>query len=99
MSLGNNGDLNGGVSVDHQCELWNLISAQRGLPPVWLTLGVCSNQAASAVVQIISNSIGVSLPRARCRRRRLYLVSIQVTIARRRSSRVSQRRVLRKRKA
>src|SRR5699024_4844165 len=36
-----------------------------------------------------------SLPRRRWRRRRLYLVWIQVTIARRRSSRVSQRRVSR----
>lgn len=35
------------------------------------------------------------MPRPRWRRRRLYLVSIQTTIARRKSSRVFQRRVSR----
>ena len=28
----------------------DISSRQMGLPPVWLTLGVCSSQAASAVV-------------------------------------------------
>ena len=44
---------------------------------------------------IISNSTGVSLPRARWRRRRLYVVSIHTTIASHSSSRLVQRRVSR----
>ena len=53
-------------------------------------VGWCSGRVCGRVDHL---STGVSLPRACWRRRRLYLVSIQVTIARRSSSRVSQRRV------
>ena len=47
-----------------------LTSRSMGLPPLRLSGGVESVQAALAVVASSSNSIGVSRPRRRCRRRR-----------------------------
>jgi len=53
-------------------------------------VGWCSGRVCGRVDHL---STGVSLPRACWRRRRLYLVSIHVTIARRSFLRVSHRRV------
>ena len=62
---------------------------------MWSTLGVGGSQAAAAAASMVSTSTGGSLPRARRRRGRLYVVSIQTTIGRRCSWRVRQRRVFR----
>lgn len=40
------------------------LSSRRGLPPVWLAVGVDGSQAASAAYSMISNSTGVTLHRA-----------------------------------
>ncbi len=65
------------------------------LPRLGRDLGLTVVQAACAAIWSVSYSIGVRRPRACCRRRRWYVRSIQVMIARRSSWRVAQRLWLR----
>jgi hypothetical protein len=91
----------GFAAAADEAELLKVLAASSGRPAIFEglppgsvdTRGQQGFRAASAAVQILPNSTGVRPPRAPCPRRRLNLVSIQVTSTSRSCSRLSLRRL------